>query len=112
MSWSKLLRRAANGVALIALIAGAGCNSPLSAVDNGVGDMGAGGGDPDMVLVSVGDFATTPSTLTIAPISTSLAFGQSQPFIASRPVNWSVVEAGGGQIDANGRYTAPSAPGI
>ena len=66
----------------------------------------------DMALGPVGDFATQPSTLTVSPLSAALAFGQAQPFTANRAVTWSVVEAGGGQIDGNGRYVAPSVAGV
>jgi sugar lactone lactonase YvrE len=34
-----------------------------------------------------------------------------QPFSANRPVSWNVVEAAGGTIDSDGKYTAPFSPG-
>jgi sugar lactone lactonase YvrE len=80
---------------------------------SGGGGSGGGGGDmPDMALPIGPDFATVPSTLTIVPLTTSLAFGQRQQFNANRPVSWSVVEAGGGQIATDGVYTAPSVAGV
>src|SRR4051794_32561288 len=107
VSRSGLRHQGANGLVLFWLLATSGCQSSLVG-----GDGDGGGSDADMALVSVGDFATQPSTLTISPLSASLAFGQSQPFHSNRPVTWSVVESGGGQIDSSGLYTAPSLAGI
>lgn len=89
----------------------AGCGAPSAAV---IADLSVGGGDGDvdMALPNAGDFATTPSTLMVVPLSASLAFGQSQPFSANRAVTWSIAEAVGGQIAADGRYTAPSLAGV
>lgn len=46
----------------------------------------------------------TPSTMTVPRLG-------SQAFTSSAPVTWSVVETGGGSIDATGHYTAPGLVG-
>ncbi|MGZ3443323.1 MAG: hypothetical protein ACXVDD_27570, partial [Polyangia bacterium] len=81
------------------LLAVGGCSSPpgVSARD----DMSTGGNGG-------GDGGSGP--LAIAPETASLGFGQSLTFTANRAVTWSVVEAGGGVIDTDGRYTAPFVP--
>jgi hypothetical protein len=116
--------RGANGFALLLSLM-AGCGSVKNTIDDQPPsrsrdmavvidpDGGPGGGvGPDMAPYNAGDFATVPSTLTIAPLSVDLAYGRSQLFTANRPVTWSVAEQGGGQITADGHYTAPSASGI
>ncbi len=65
----------------------------------------ATGSGPDPTANSAG--------LTIAPSEPEVQPGQSVQFTAKAdgPVTWGVVEAGGGTIDANGRYTAPDVEG-
>ena len=58
-----------------------------------------------------------PVAVTISPMSASVLSGTTQQFTATvtgtsnTSVTWSVVEAGGGAVDASGLYTAPSTPG-
>ena len=60
------------------------------------------------------DFATVPPDLTVpnaptvTPAPASVPRLGAQDFTASAPVTWSVVETGGGSIDAAGHYTAPA----
>lgn len=62
-------------------------------------------------------------SLSLRPVAVSLAKGATQAFQAEinypegmrymrQPVAWSVVEAGGGTINAAGVYTAPDTPGV
>ena len=59
----------------------------------------------------------TGVVVTVSPAAASLAPGWSQLFTATvtgasdGSVAWGVVEPGGGQVDASGRYTAPQATG-
>lgn len=52
-----------------------------------------------------------PNDLSIDPPSTTVTRGRAFPFTATGPVTWSIVDANGGAIDANGLYTAPDRPG-
>ncbi|WP_420067694.1 hypothetical protein [Stigmatella aurantiaca] len=58
-----------------------------------------------------------PVSVSITPDAVDLVTGATQTFTAgvtgtsNTAVNWSVTEAGGGSIDATGRYTAPAEPG-
>jgi len=66
-----------------------------------------------------GSATPTPAVITVAvgPASPSVSVGASQQFTATvsgtsnKAVNWSVVEANGGTIDATGKYTAPMKAG-
>lgn len=80
----------------VAIALAAGCSSPAG---TSVRDDMGGGGDGGA------------GALQIAPTTATLGFGQTQTFSANRSVTWNVVEPGGGQIDGNGVYTAPSSPG-
>jgi sugar lactone lactonase YvrE len=76
----------------------------------------AGCGSPRSSYVSAHDMATgnadggPPPELAIAPKTANIGFGQTLQLTSNRPVTWSVSESGGGQIDANGLYTAPFVP--
>jgi len=60
---------------------------------------------------------TSNATVTVNPPSASVKIGATQAFTATvtnatdTNVTWSVQEAGGGAIDANGLYTAPATAG-
>ncbi len=72
-------------------------------------------------VVDTTKFATAAITVvppvTISPTTATVVAGGIQTFtaqvagVASTAVNWSVKEAGGGSINANGQYTAPATPG-
>jgi hypothetical protein len=54
---------------------------------------------------------TNSNALAIEPAAIHMPAGRDQPFVASAAVTWSVMEAGGGTIDAAGMYIAPDVPG-
>lgn len=56
------------------------------------------------------DVRLTPATAAVATGGT-VTFAASVTGTANVAVSWSVLEAGGGTIDASGRYTAPAAAG-
>ena len=60
----------------------------------GAGDLGDGGG-----------------ALGVTPAAVTVTVGRKQPFAASAPVTWSVMESSGGSVDAGGVYSAPTTPG-
>ena len=72
----------------------------------------SGDGDADMALAGTGDFATTPSTLKVTPSAPVSRSGNRSRSAANRAVDWSVVRGWRGQIDGDGRYTAPSVAGV
>jgi hypothetical protein len=73
-------------------------------------DMGRPAAPPDLAGPSMVSVAVMPSNASLGP-------GQMQTFVATvsgaadTTVSWSVTEAGGGTVDANGIYTAPAATG-
>ena len=60
----------------------------------------------------MGMAAVTVSQLAISPTAVTLPPDGTQTFTATTSGTWSIEETGGGQINAAGFYTAPSAPGF
>jgi sugar lactone lactonase YvrE len=87
---------------LVVVLAIGGCGGHKSSNQQGV-DAAAGGG------ADAGHDAGP--TLTIQPASYTVPIGRSQIFVASGATAFSVMEAGGGTVDASGIYTAPLVPG-
>jgi len=75
-----------------------------SAADTTVSDTVAVTVTPDITV------AVTPKTVTLQPNGTQ-DFTATVTGTATTTVNWSVVEAGGGTVNASGHYTAPAANG-
>ena len=100
-------------------------NAPLSSVaDSGDADALHDAGVPEGSSDAPSDGASVDAThppaigITVQPSVVSLAFGDTQSFIAtvsnakSASVVWSVVESLGGSIDASGAYSAPNTVGV
>lgn len=62
-------------------------------------------------MVPPGSDMGPPDPPVITPAAVTVARLASTSFTASQPVTWSVVEADGGTIDADGNYTAPAMVG-
>lgn len=76
-------------------------------------------GDDNTGVPDAGDSGTTDggggdstTTVTLDKTSVKLGIFRSATLTASEPVTWSVQEAGGGTVDANGKYISPATPGV
>jgi len=87
--------------------AGAGGAGAGGAGAGGAGAGGAGAGGAG----AAGATSSGSGSGTIAPRVTFVAPGQSVSLTSGGNVTWSVSEAGGGTVDASGKYTAPTTPG-
>ncbi|CAN5373978.1 hypothetical protein BH09MYX1_BH09MYX1_03600 [soil metagenome] len=72
-----------------------------------VGCVGDGEGASALVDAGSGD----AGTLSVLPSVFTVPAGRSQTFVAAGATQWTVTEASGGVVDANGTYTAPAKPG-
>jgi hypothetical protein len=96
----------------VALVAMVGCGGS----DNGSAPTPDAGADAEIV-VDANPPPPLPVMLAITPTTSNVPPGMTQPFKAAltnakdKSVTWSVREAGGGTIDADGVYTAPKTSG-
>ncbi|NOY43846.1 MAG: CAP domain-containing protein, partial [Deltaproteobacteria bacterium] len=75
------------------------------------GGGGSGGGDGTGAGGGGGTGEGDTLQLAVTPAQQTVDIGASVSFAASADADWSVVEPGGGTVDASGRYTAPLVPG-